>query len=168
MIDTLPRFQYGRRGGVLVTQIAREPFGRGFHRRDVEEAIEPAGLTADDCDNLIFGFERLPFLFEEDQPQAKRKRGRMEHVIARRTPINNLPIYKVDYYERVITHTRPTHHVLTKTTELIYGLGGVGILQIIPTRKSKDAIVPIRKKAKNVVIKWSTLVVLPPNVQINY
>jgi len=163
---------YEREGGVLAVQTPsnRESFREGLRDSKVINALAACRMNVKLAEELFVNFSSIPAVSEEDQFTKGQDKQKTEHVIIRETDYDGkkIKLLQVDFYPPAVGHGGETiGGIFTNTAEIIFGLEGQGVLEVVPVITQDGKIFPDLKNAQDVTIGKGTLVILPPNVQGN-
>lgn len=164
------RVIYEHEGGILAVQTQDQRFESCFKALKVVNAFSTCGMDIGLARKLFLEYLSLPIVNKEDQFTDKSQKQRTEHVITRKLMIDDksIELLQVDFYPPFVEFGGTTiTRVFTNTAEIIYGLEGKGVLEIVPVNTKGDKIFPDNDHLQDITIEHGTLVVLPPNVQGN-
>lgn len=155
---------YINRSGVFVARIV----GNNLRSRAIDRALKPLGFDSENLHTLLFGFDRLPFISDSNQPPSCFW-ARKEHVVERQGHVNGIPtsIYDIEYHFAAIRRPGDIHEVITRTFEIMFGEVGSATLHVVPTRRRRDRYYPIENKAIDIPFGPGILGIFSPGRQIN-
>lgn len=159
---------YEKEGGVLVIQLPDENIEHHFRTNEkIVTAFAACGISPELTIELFLHSLTLEPETEEDQFTQDEPPLRTEHVVTRlvRSGDKTIPVLDIEFYPPSAAG-KPIRNIFTNTAEIIFGLGGEGVLEVAPVVHDEDTILLSADKA-NVTIRSNTLVILPPNIQGN-
>src|SRR3989304_1310920 len=165
-----PTVIYEQKGGVLAVQAPDQKLEECLKAQKAMDAFAACGMNIELAKKLFLEYLSLPITNEEDQFTDESRTRKTEHVITREVVIKgeSIKLLQVDFYPPAAEHGGATiGGVFTNTAEIILGLEGRGVLEVVPVITEEGKIFPDTAHSQDITIERGTLVILPPNVQGN-
>lgn len=167
--ESEPEVVYEQSGGVLATQISLEETRNSFSHKELD-ALAACGMSPNLAEKLFVEFQSIPVISEEDMFTENQDKQKIEHLLTREIEVEGkkIKVLQVDFYPPTIEFGGSTiGGVFTNTAEMILGMEGRGVLEVVPVMMENGQIFPDNANVRDITIEKGTFVILPPNVQGN-